>query len=240
MKITTFVAATAIAAATVAATAGTAQAENASTPANPDVASVVNYTAHQDGATDVISIDHGQLVVDHGQFQIRSAKGDVLAGIPLQFNIGDVALPIDAVISGNTARLTPSLDPARAAYHPVALPFQDSAPWKTPYDREQAAFTRMAQTITAGAAGGTVAGAVGGGVIGCLLGGVTGAVATAPLATMFGAGPLAGCLVGATALAPIGAIGGALVVGGPVAIAALIQYQDTINAPFKPAPAPPK
>ena len=57
-------------------------------------------------------------------------------------------------------------------YKPVALPYQEFAPWKTPYDREVAAWTRMTQTITMGTAIGAIVGAVGAGLVGCVLGGV--------------------------------------------------------------------
>ncbi|PSR69107.1 hypothetical protein C8258_06435 [Nocardia sp. MDA0666] len=208
----------------------TAHAQPAPTPS--PTAQQVHYTAHNEGGTAIVSIDSGRLVVDHGQFQIQAADGSVLAGIPLEFNVDDIAFPIDAHIDGRTARLIPSLDPERAHARPVALPFQNQAPWKTPYDREAAAFSRMVGTITAAGAAGSITGAVGAGVIGCLLGGATLAVATSPIAMMFGAGPVAGCLIGAAALAPLGAVGGALVVGAPATIAAVIQYFTTINEPF--------
>lgn len=232
MKIKTTVGAAAVAVAAMSVTAATASAA----PLSVDVAPGVNYTAYQDGNTAVISVEQGKLIVQNGQFQVRAANGDVVAGVPLEFRVDDIAFPIDATTDadGTTARLTPALDTSRAVYKPAALPFQEGAPWKTPYDREQAAWTRMTSTITTGAAGGAMAGAIGAGAIGCLLGGTTAGIATAPLATLFGAGPLAGCLVGAAALAPIGVLGGSILVAAPVAIAAFIQYQDTINAPFPP------
>lgn len=202
------------------------------------IAPGVGYKAYKDGAAAVITVDAGQLIVDNGQFQIRSNDGRILAGVPLEVNVDDIAFPVDVVIEGDTASLTPVLDPARARYAPVALPFQDSAPWRSPYEREQAAWNRMTQTITIGAAVGAIVGAVGSGLIGCLLGGVAGAALTGPLATLLGAGPLAGCLIGAGAMAPIGMMAGSIVVGAPVAIAAFVQYQTTINEPFRPAPQP--
>ncbi|MCP2315701.1 hypothetical protein APR12_001034 [Nocardia amikacinitolerans] len=203
-----------------------------------NVAPGVRYTAYKDGNAAVVTVDSGRLVVDNGQFQIRSNDGRILAGVPLEVNIDDIAFPVDVAIEGNSASLTPVLDPARARYAPVALPFQDSAPWRTPYEREQAAWNRMTQTVTMGAAVGAIVGAVGSGLIGCLLGGAAGAALTGPLATLFGAGPLAGCLIGAGALAPLGMMAGSIMVAAPVAIAAFVQYQTTINEPFRPAPQP--
>ncbi|MFE7723505.1 hypothetical protein ACFU44_31280 [Nocardia rhizosphaerihabitans] len=203
------------------------------------IAPGVNYTAYKDGNAAIITVDSGQLIVDSGQFQIRSNDGRILAGVPLEVNIDDIAFPVEVAIEGNSASLTPVIDPVRARYAPVALPFQDSAPWRSPYEREQAAWNRMVQTVTVGAAIGAIVGAVGSGLIGCLLGGVAGAALTGPLATLFGAGPLAGCLIGAGALAPIGMLAGSIMVGAPVAIGAFVQYQTTINEPFLP-PGQPK
>ncbi|MEV4152841.1 hypothetical protein AB0J48_07475 [Nocardia salmonicida] len=228
MKITRLVGACAASLSALVLTSTVAAAD----PLSVDIAPGVNYTAYQDGTAAVVKIEHGTLIVDNGQFQIRSSRGDVLAGVPLEFNVDDIAFPIDVDITGDTARLTPAIDPARAYYRPVALPNQEQAPWKSAYDREQAAWSRMTSTISMGAAVGALVGAVGAGTIGCLLGGVTAGIATGPLALLFGAGPLAGCLIGAAAMAPIGVLSGAIFVGAPVAIAAVIQYQDTVNAPF--------
>ncbi len=72
------------------------------------------------------------------------------------------AAPIAADISDRTATLTPQLDMAKATYQPVALPFEDKAPWKNEYDREQAAWSRMTSTISMGATIGTLVGGLGG------------------------------------------------------------------------------
>ncbi|MEV0355437.1 hypothetical protein AB0H71_05160 [Nocardia sp. NPDC050697] len=209
-----------------------AGAAHAAPDLSVEVAPGVAYRAYHDGTAAVISIDSGSLIVENGTFQIRAASGEVLAGVPLEFTYDDIAFPIEATVEGNTARLTPVVSMDRARYNPVALPFEDSAPWKTPYDREVAAWTRMTSTISMASTISAVIGGVGSGVIGCLLGGVAGTALTGALATLFGAGPLAGCLIGGAALAPIGAIAGALVIGAPVAIAAFIQYSNTVNAPF--------
>lgn len=173
-----------------------------------------------------------------GFFSIKAADGTLATGIPLSFRIEQFQFPVDAEIHGRTATLRPSLDPSRAVYRPVALPFEDQAPWKTPYDREVAAFSRLRDTVMTGTAIGTTIGLVGGGVIGCIAGATVGAVVTGVLAELFGAGPLAGCLAGAALGAGIGAIGGALVVTGPIIIAAGIQYLITTNEPFVPPREP--
>ncbi|OQS16411.1 hypothetical protein B0T36_05450 [Nocardia donostiensis] len=206
--------------------------DTGSAPLSVDLAPRINYTAYKNGTAAVITVDAGKLIVDNGQFQIRSAAGEILAGVPLEFNIDDIAFPIDAEIEGNTATLTPVLDPERARYNPVAMPFQEHAPWTTPYEREQAAWARMNSTIIMGATVGAMVGAIGAGTIGCLLGGAAGAALTSPLATLLGAGPLAGCLIGAGAFAPVGALAGSIFIGAPVAIAAFIQYHTTNTEPL--------
>lgn len=145
-------------------------------------------------------------------------------------------MPITAEISGNTATLTPVLDPARAEYRPVALPYEDSAPWKTPYDREVAAFTRLKDTIATGASLGTLVGGLGGAGLGCVLGGIAGAtVAAATIIGLFGPfvpAAVIGCLGGIIGVGALGTVAGQLLITAPVAVGALIQYFSTINSPF--------
>ena len=47
-------------------------------------------------------------------------------------------------------------------YQPVALPFEDTAPFKTPYEREQAAWARMTSTTGVGVSIGALVGGIGG------------------------------------------------------------------------------
>ncbi|MFI6866773.1 hypothetical protein [Nocardia sp. NPDC050406] len=198
----------------------------------------VNYTGHLTENAAVISTDAGSLTADNGVFTIEAADGTVLAGTELSFRVDDFVFPVTADISGRTATLTPRFDLAHAVYQPVALPFEDSAPWKTPYEREQAAWSRLTSTITMGAALGTVVGGLGGGALGCVLGGVaagTGAtIATGIIGGLFSFLPAAavGCLAGAAAMAALGTIAGQLFVTGPVALGAAVQYFTTINSPF--------
>jgi hypothetical protein len=124
---------------------------------------------------------------------------------------------------------------AHAVYKPVALPFEDKAPWKNEYDREQAAWTRLTSTITMGATLGTLVGGLGGGAVGCVLGGIAGAtVAAATIVGLFGAfipAAAIGCLGGIIAVGALGTLAGQLLVTGPVAIGAAIQYLATVNQP---------
>lgn len=211
---------------------GSTHAEPLSAPAPAPV----GFTAQVVGNQSVITTDAGTMAVAGDIFEIRSADGTVLAGTPLKFRLDDFELPIAAEISGNTATLTPVLDPARAVYRPVALPYEDSAPWKTPYDREVAAFTRLKDTIATGASLGTLVGGLGGAGLGCVLGGIAGAtVAAATIVGLFGPfvpAAVIGCLGGIIAVGALGTVAGQLLITAPVAVGALIQYFTTINSPF--------
>ncbi|MFE6922779.1 hypothetical protein ACFVAV_17200 [Nocardia sp. NPDC057663] len=200
----------------------------------------VNFTAQEINGTSVITTDAGSLVEEEGAFKIKAADGTTIAATPLTFRLDEFELPIAAEISGNKAVLTPQLDPAKAVYKPVALPFEDKAPWKSEYDREVAAFNRMKDTISMGASIASLVGGLGGAAVGCVLGGVL--AGTVALGTIVGLlGPFlpaaaVGCIAGALLVGPVGVIAGNIFITAPVAIGAAIQYFATINAPFT-APA---
>ncbi|PPI94481.1 hypothetical protein [Nocardia nova] len=237
MMMRKFVATAAMLVAAVGVAAGTATAD----PAAPAAPESVYYKANVENDKAIIKTDGGSIVNENGMLEIKAANGAVLAGTPLNFRVDDFEFPIAADISGNTATLTPQYDMAHAVYKPVALPFEDSAPWKTPYDREVAAFTRMKDTIATGATIGTLAGGIGGALIGCVAGAAIGLAATGALLALFGAGPLGGCVAGAAAVGFLGVLAGQIFVTAPVAIGAAIQYFATTTAPFNPpAPAPAK
>ncbi|MEG8177133.1 hypothetical protein GZH49_01135 [Nocardia terpenica] len=198
----------------------------------------VDYKATTTDKSTIIQTDAGSLDVENGVFKIKAANGATLAGTDLKFRVDDFEFPIAADIAGRTATLTPQFDLAHAVYKPVDLPYQDTAPWKTPYDREQAAWNRMKDTIATGATIGTLIGGLSGGAVGCVLGGIAGAtVAAAAIVGLFGAfvpAAVIGCLGGIIAVGALGTLAGQLLVTAPVAIAAAVQYFTTINAPFTP------
>ncbi|WP_040793922.1 hypothetical protein [Nocardia higoensis] len=213
--------------------AGTANAA----PAEP---SAVNFTAEATDTQSIISIDSGSLVVEDNALKIKAANGDTLAGTPLTFRVDEFEFPIAAEVSERTATLTPQFDLDKAVYKPVALPYEDKAPWKSEYDREQAAWSRLTSTISMGATIGTLVGGLGGGALGCVLGGIAGAtVASATIVGLFGPfipAAAIGCIGGILAVGAIGTLAGQILVTAPVAIGAAIQYFATINQPFS-APA---
>ncbi|MGW4123026.1 hypothetical protein [Nocardia sp. NPDC004711] len=219
----------------VAATLFLPSAAAAADPSPGDAASV-HYSVTHSAATTLLSVDSGSLATDNGVFEIKAPDGTVLAGTELSFRVDDFTFPIAAEVHGLTAALTPQFDVAHAVYAPVALPYEDSAPWKTPFDREQAAWNRLTSTISAGATIGTVVGGLAGGAAGCVLGGLAGAtVAAASIVGMFGPfipAAAVGCLGGIVAVGALGTLAGQLLVTAPVAILAAAQYFTTVNQPF--------
>ncbi|MEV0360801.1 hypothetical protein AB0H71_32560 [Nocardia sp. NPDC050697] len=201
----------------------------------------VDFTAYATDTQSVISIDAGSLVVEDAALKIKAADGTVVAGAPLTFRIDEFEFPIAAQITDRTATLTPQIDAALAVYKPVALPYEDKAPWKNEFDREQAAWSRLTSTITVGATVGTLVGGLIGGAAGCVLGGIAGAtVASATIVGLFGPfvpAAAIGCIGGILAIGALGTLAGQILITAPVAIGAAIQYFSTINAP---APAPAK
>ncbi|MEV0342946.1 hypothetical protein AB0H49_28360 [Nocardia sp. NPDC050713] len=219
-------------------TAGTAVA-GPETPAGD----VINYVASQTETAAIISTDAGSIVAEDDALKIKAADGTVVAGTPLKFRLDEFEFPIAAQISDRTATLTPQLDLDHATYKPVALPFEDKAPWKSEYDREVAAWTRLTSTISMGATIGTLVGGLGGAAVGCVVGGILGGAAVGgTIVGLFGPflpAAAVGCVAGAAAVGALGTIAGQIFVTAPVAIGALIQYFTTVNAPFNP-PAPAK
>ncbi|MET9489291.1 hypothetical protein [Nocardia sp. NPDC006630] len=229
-----FAATSALLIAAMGVTAGTVNAAPAA-----DANAPINYTATTTDASTIIKTDGGSLVNDNGVFKIKAADGTTVAGTDLSFRVDDFQFPIAAQISDNVATLTPQFDVDHAVYKPVDLPFQDTAPWKSPYDREQAAWNRLKDTIATGATIGTLVGGISGAAVGCVIGGVIGAgAAAAAIVGLFGPivpAAVLGCLGGMAAIGFLGTLAGQLFVTAPVAILAAVQYFTTINAPFTPA-----
>ncbi len=216
----------------IAALGVTAGAVNAA----PAEAEAINFSAHATDTQSIITTDSGSLVVEDNALKIKAANGATVAGTPLTFRVDEFEFPIAAEIAGNTATLTPQLDMDRAVYKPVALPYEDKAPWKNEYDRELAAFNRLKDTIGMGATIGTLVGGLSGGALGCVLGGIAGAgVASATIVGLFGPfipAAAVGCVAGVLAVGAIGTLVGQILITAPVAIGAAIQYFTTINQPF--------
>ncbi|WP_431971112.1 hypothetical protein [Nocardia sp. bgisy134] len=235
MKITKF----AVAAAFMTGAVGIAAGTSSAAPLADAAPAAINFTTNTTETSSIVSIDAGSLMVEDNVLKIKAADGTVVAGTPLTLRIDEFEFPIAADISGRTVTMTPQVSMDKAVYKPVALPFEDKAPWKSEYDREKDAWSRMTSTISMGASIATLAGALGGAAVGCVLGGIVGGVAIG--GTIVGLlGPFlpaaaVGCLAGAVVMGPIGALAGQIFITAPVAIGAAIQYFTTINSPFNAA-----
>lgn len=225
--------ATAMMAAAITLTAGTAGAAPEPAP------EAIGYTATTTETSTVITTDSGSLAVEDGVFKIKAANGATVAGTELSFRVDDFVFPIKAELDDRTGTLTPQFDTAHAVYQPVALPYETESTFQTEFQREQAAWARMASTIQLGAGIGTMVGGIGGAAVGCLLGGVAGAtVAAATIIGLFGPflpAAAIGCIGGVMAVGSLGSLAGTILVAAPVAILAAVQYFSTIN---QPAPTP--
>ncbi|WP_067696717.1 hypothetical protein [Nocardia jejuensis] len=197
-------------------------------------AGVINYTSTNTPTNTIINTDAGSMVVEDGIFKIKAANGTTVAGTELKVQVDDFVFPIAAEIKDHTAILTPELDMNKAVYKPVNLPFENVAPFKSEYDREQAAWKRMVDTISMGATVATLVGGLSGAALGCVAGAALGATLTGALSLMFGAlpGGIAGCVAGIAAVGFLGTLAGQLFITAPVAIMAAANYFITINQPF--------
>ncbi|WP_306363252.1 hypothetical protein [Nocardia sp. CC227C] len=223
-----FAATSAMVIAALGVTAGTVNAQPAPAPQGVNVSYEIQEKSLK------LTTDIGSLAVEDGALKIKDANGTVMGGAPLTAQVDEFIFPIAAEISGNTATLTPQLDMEHAVYKPVAVPFAAPDQFKTPYDREKAAFSRMKDQI--GLAG-TLAGlttTVLGGIVGCGLGIAAGTAITLPVALGGGSGPIIGCLIGAAAGASFIGIAGTILITAPVAVVSILQYFQTINEPFVP------
>ncbi|MEV0354823.1 hypothetical protein AB0H71_02060 [Nocardia sp. NPDC050697] len=206
----------------------------------------VGYTADIVDNSVVLSTDAGSLTIVDGRFQILDQQGNLLAGLPLTYRRDNADYPIVAEVAGRTITLTPVTDPAAATPaidvdHSAAVPQADAvarivAGYSTPQERESAALGRLVQQVSVASIVGAMLGTIIGGGIGCVGGIIVGGAATAPVAWLLGAGPIAGCIGGAFLLAPIGALAGTIAVGGPILGVAVFQYFEAVGTPLAPAP----
>ncbi|WP_067574330.1 hypothetical protein [Nocardia acidivorans] len=227
MKMRKFAAVAALVTAALGVSAGTVNA------APESDSGAINFTATNTETETIIRTDAGSLVVEDGVFKVKAANGTTVAGTELSFRVDDFVFPIAAEIKDRTATLTPEFAVDKAVYQPVALPYENQAPWKSDYDREQAAWNRLKDTIAMGATIGTLVGGIGGAAVGCLIGGATAGAVTGTLTLMFGAlgGAAVGCIVGMSVIGFLGTLAGQIFVTAPVAILAAAQYFTTINQP---------
>ncbi|MEU4415546.1 hypothetical protein AB0G00_09110 [Nocardia salmonicida] len=184
----------------------------------------INWKTGIEGDAVVVETDAGSLTTANNQFQVRDNQGNVVAALPLAYTIDDLEYPIDAVVDGTRATLTPRTDAASA--RPSTL-LKDVVRQDAFDDAVGAAATQFG-IITAI---GTLVGTLTGGVAGCAIGGAGGMLLGIPVLALGGATGVAGCLAGAAVGIPLGAAAGLVLTGVPAAIAIGIGFANRINAP---------
>ncbi|MFC9877153.1 hypothetical protein ACFVJR_31520 [Nocardia salmonicida] len=184
----------------------------------------INWKTGIEGDAVVVETDAGSLTTANNQFQVRDNQGNIVAALPLAYTIDDLEYPIDAVVDGTRATLTPRTDAASA--RPSTL-LKDVVRQDAFDDAVGAAATQFG-IITAV---GTLVGTLTGGVAGCAIGGAGGMLLGIPVLALGGATGVAGCLAGAAVGIPLGAAAGLVLTGVPAAIAIGIGFANRINAP---------
>lgn len=225
MRFKKFAATSALAIAALGVSAGTAYADPAAAvaPAAPGI----HWDTKIEGASVVLKTDAGSLTTQDGQFQVRDNNGGLVTQFPLSVITGDVAHPVAATIDGNTATLTPNMDPAAALPAP-ALPAPVVKDVASQADQD-AAFGAAVNQFGIASSMGTLMGTVVGGVAGCAIGAVGGAVAGVVIMSV--PTGIAGCVAGAAIGIPLGAAAGLVATGVPAAIAIGIGLFNRLNAP---------
>lgn len=223
MKMTQMVAVSAMTIASMGIVAGTAYADPA-----PVASPGVGWNVTRSGDQVIVDTLAGSLSKENNQLVVRDASGATVESVPLALAVDGISHPVDAVVDGRTATLTTDLSPAAAK--PVATPVNDIALPVKDIDMP-AAVAAVKDSITlTGAVGGFLGGAAGL-VGGCLLGAVAAGVVSAPVAMLFGAGPIAGCIGGAILLGSGASLAGTAVGGLGGAAANAQQFITLLNAP---------
>ncbi|WP_147288869.1 hypothetical protein [Nocardia mexicana] len=174
----------------------------------------VHYTGNTLDQSVVIETGAATLITQGGLFQVRDAAGNVVGGNA--FAVEPAALKAAAA-------------PAAAAPD-MGLDDIDVDPHT---ERFNEAIEAAVNEFGLATGVGTMAGGLIGLAAGCGIGAVAGAVFGAPVLDAGGLTVIAGCLAGAAVLGGMGAIIGAALLGVPVAVAAAIQFQNTMNQPYE-------
>ncbi|QKT08908.1 hypothetical protein HUN08_18095 [Gordonia sp. X0973] len=209
----------------------------ATAQAAPTTASVkpVHYQVRSIAGGATVKIDNGSFTQNGRELNIRASNGQSVGQLPLTYQINNIARPLIATISGNTATLTAVRTGPGRIVTPVTRQISladakhKAAESFTPRDQQALAAFSNRSTI-----GSFVSAAVGAGIgagIGCVVGALAGAIVTLPLATLLGGGPLAGCIAGALLGTFGGASAGLLLVGVPIILFSAFQYFSTVTSP---------
>ncbi|MGO4616130.1 hypothetical protein AB4305_17785 [Nocardia sp. 2YAB30] len=213
---------------TVVSAVGVGSATAVAGPAMPDGRTLsteilpgVHYTSNTLDQSVVIETGMSTLITQGGQFQVKDATGNTVAGVA-SFAVEPKALeaveaPAEAKAAAQAATPEMHLDQISADPHT---------------ERFDAAIQAAVNEFQLATSIGTLAGGAIGAAIGCGTGAVAGAVFGAPVLDAAGLTLIAGCLAGAGLLGGLGAIVGAAVIGVPVGIASAMKFQNTMNQPY--------
>lgn len=218
MKMNKFVAVAAMSIASLAIASGTAYADP--TPPAPQG---VDWNVTRDGDTVIVHTSAGTLANENNHLVIRDASGATVESVPLSIAADGVAHPVSAQIDGNNATLVADTSPAAAT--PVY-----TLPGLTQVDLP-AAVAGIKDNLSVTASVGGFLGAATGLVGGCLLGAAAAGVVSAPVALLFGAGPLAGCIGGAILLGAGASLAGTAIGGLGSVIANAQPFITLLDAP---------
>ncbi|GAA3026063.1 hypothetical protein GCM10010528_04810 [Gordonia defluvii] len=197
--------------------------------AAPDRPGPVRATVQRNADTVTVTVHNGSLAVTGGRLVVRNTAGRVVESAPLRLaGPRNEGYQIAASVIHRTATLTPPIA-ARMAYRQQyqQVDRRIVGP-RTKQERDDQAFARMVQEMSAAMTLSSLVGLAIGFVVGLLFGGVLGCIA------LLFVGCLPGVLVASIPFAVAGSIVGILIGGGGGAIAAIGTYLDTINKPFKP------
>ncbi|MFD0365226.1 hypothetical protein ACFQZZ_27655 [Nocardia sp. GCM10030253] len=213
---------------TVASAVGIGSATATAAPVMPDrrtlsteIVPGVQYTSNSLDQSVVIETGMSTLITQGGQFQVKDATGNTVAGVA-SFAVKPKALEAveaPAEVKAAVQAATPDMHLDEISGDPRTERFDTAI---------QAAINEFDLAVGMG----TLAGGLIGAAIGCGVGAVAGAVFGAPILDAGGLTIIAGCLAGAGVLGGLGAIVGAGVLGVPVGIAAAIKFQNTMNQPY--------
>lgn len=184
---------------------------------SPPETSSIHWDAEIAGESVVLRTDLGSLTTAGDQFRVLDPRGELVTAFPLTFVSDGLAHPVAARITGNTAVLTPNMDPAAATAAPLLHEVASQA------DQDAAVSAAFNQFGFATAIGGML-GTLVGGIGGCAVGALLGTPVLLP-------GWIGGCLAGAGIGIPLGAAAGLVLTGVPAAIVVGIGLYNRINQP---------
>ena len=217
MKFNKLVAVSAMVVASMSVAVGAAYADPA--PA-PEAGTHWNVARH--GSAVVVTTDNGSLSKDGNQLVLRDAAGATVESVPLTLAIDDFTHPVNAQVSTKSATLTADTNPLAARFQPVRhnvdLP---------------AAVAGVKDNIGLTASVGGFLGAATAPSRQPPTRPVAAGVVSAPVALLFGAGPLAGCIGGAILLGSGASLAGTAIGGLGSVIANIQPFIQLLNAPPK-------